>query len=67
MLNAALEGTSKTKMMYAAYLSYSQLKEYMAFVLQNGLLEYNKEQMKYFVTAKGREFLRKIKELKVWY
>ena len=65
VLNAALDGASKTKVMYLSYMSGSQLKEYLPLALKLGLLEYDAKQNKYFVTAKGREFLRKSKDLKI--
>lgn len=65
MLNASLDGANKTKLVYAGYMSLAQLKQYLPFVLQLGLLEYNAKQNKYFTTIKGREFLRKISDLKI--
>jgi predicted transcriptional regulator len=65
MLNAGLEGISKTKLMYLSYLSGSQLKQYLPLVLQKGLLEYDAKQMRYFTTMKGRAFLKKAEDLKV--
>lgn len=54
VLTTALEpeGVTKTKIMYKAYLSYSQLREYMALVLENGLLE-TADTNKYRTTNKG--------------
>jgi predicted transcriptional regulator len=40
MLEAANGGSTKTKIMYKAFLSYAQLKEYLTLLLQNNLLEY---------------------------
>jgi predicted transcriptional regulator len=40
MLEAANGGSTKTKIMYKAFLSYAQLKEYLTLLLQNDLLEY---------------------------
>jgi predicted transcriptional regulator len=52
------EGISKTKIMYGAYLSFSQLKEYLNLLLYNGMLSYNKANNKYRTTQKGLEFLK---------
>ena len=41
LLNAANGGgATKMKLMYKAYLSFNQLKEYLTFVAENGLIEY---------------------------
>lgn len=52
------DGLSKTKIMYGAYLSFTQLKEYLNVLLYNGMLSYNKGTNKYRITEKGRDFLR---------
>ena len=57
ILEAAYDGTTKTKIMYKAYLSYSQLKEYLSVLIDNGLLEYNDAELKYRTSAKGKRFL----------
>jgi predicted transcriptional regulator len=33
-------GATKTKMMYKAFLSYHQLKEYLLMLIENDLIEY---------------------------
>jgi predicted transcriptional regulator len=38
ILEAANGGATKTKIMYKAYLSYAQLKEYLAVLIENGLM-----------------------------
>jgi predicted transcriptional regulator len=58
ILEAANRGTSKTKIMYVAYLSYSQLKGYLTMLTENGLLEYQQTEQKYRTTEKGLKFLR---------
>ncbi len=40
ILEAANGGVTKTKIMYKAFLSYAQLKEYLTVLIENGLLEY---------------------------
>jgi len=40
MLEAANEGATKTKIMYSAFLSYNQLKEYLTFLIENNLIEH---------------------------
>ena len=40
ILDAANGGTSKTKIMYIAFLSFGQLKEYLSILLENNPFEY---------------------------
>lgn len=63
ILESALDGNSKTKIMFHAYLSFAQMKEYLSFVLDNGLIEYDAKNMNYITTAKGQDFLRKTRQL----
>jgi predicted transcriptional regulator len=58
ILEAANGGTTKTKIMYKAYLSYAQLKEYLSVLVENGLLEFDKGGQSYKTTAKGLLFLK---------
>ncbi len=55
---AAQGGTTKTKIMYRAYLSYAQLKEYLTVLIENGLLEYQPSEQKYRTSEKGLQFLK---------
>jgi predicted transcriptional regulator len=57
ILNAANGGATKTKIMYKAFLSYAQLKEYLAALLENELLDYNEGQSIFKTTGKGIKFL----------
>ena len=41
ILDATNGGATKTKIMYAAFLSYAQLKEYLSVLIENNLLEYS--------------------------
>jgi predicted transcriptional regulator len=58
ILEAAKDGAAKTKIMYKAFLSYAQLKEYLNKLLENGLIEYNKEERIFRITEKGLRFLQ---------
>jgi predicted transcriptional regulator len=58
VLDAANGGATKTKIMYNAYLSYAQLKEYLSNLTENGLLEYIETDRKYRTTEKGSKFLK---------
>ena len=55
--NAPTGYASFTKIMYGAYLSYEQLKEYLAILVPNGLLERGPTVEIYKITPKGTEFL----------
>jgi predicted transcriptional regulator len=57
ILESAASGTTRTKIMYKAYLSYAQLKEYLPVLEQNGLLAYDKGEQIYRTTQKGLHFL----------
>ena len=58
ILEAANGGASKTKIMYRAFLSYAQLREYLSVLIENGLLEYMEGTQTYKTTAKGLNFLK---------
>jgi predicted transcriptional regulator len=58
VLEAANGGSTKTKIMYKAFLSYAQLKEYLSVLIQNGLLEYIEGEQIYKTTDKGNRFLK---------
>lgn len=57
ILEATLEGAGKTRIMYKAFLSYSQLKEYLTILLENGLIEYFADEEIFRITERGRRFL----------
>jgi predicted transcriptional regulator len=58
ILEAANGGTTKTKIMYKAYLSYAQLKEYLSMMLENGLIEHERSTNSYKTTEKGLKFIQ---------
>jgi predicted transcriptional regulator len=58
ILDAANGGSTKTRIMYKAYLSYAQLKEYLSVLTENGLLDYEEGELKYKTTEKGIRFMR---------
>jgi len=62
MLEIALKGAIKTKIMYRAYLSHAQMKEYLEVLLANGLMELHENQT-YTTTEKGMRFLMIYREL----
>ena len=62
ILNAANGGISKTKIMYKAFLSYAQIKEYLPILLENNLLELGPDG-KHRTTEKGIRFLKMNEEI----
>ena len=58
ILEAANGGATKTKIMYKAYLSFAQLREYLAMLLEKGLLEYEEGHTIYRTTEKGMRLLQ---------
>ncbi|HXW01901.1 MAG TPA: DUF4364 family protein [Candidatus Nitrosotenuis sp.] len=58
ILQATRSGATKTKIMYKAYLSYTQVKEYLSFLLENGLIKYEEGSSLYRITEKGLHFLQ---------
>ena len=58
ILQAARAGATKTKIMYKAYLSYTQVKEYLSFLLENDLVRYEEGSQVYRITEKGLHFLQ---------
>ncbi len=58
ILESANGGTSKSKIMYKAFLSFAQLEEYLALLLENDLLEYEEGRRFYRTTEKGMHLLK---------
>ena len=63
ILRAANGGTGKTRIMYAAYISYSQTMEYLDFLVRRKLLTYDKQSGRYKPTDRGLRFLSLYDEL----
>lgn len=63
ILEAANGGTTKTKIMYKAFLSYAQLREYLSVLIENNLLEYLEGSQTYKTTEKGLNFLKMHNEI----
>jgi predicted transcriptional regulator len=57
MLEATKGKATKTKIMYSAFLSYNQLKEYLAVLIKNNLIEYRGRTHAFKTTEKGLKFL----------
>ena len=58
MLEAANGRATKTKIMYSAFLSYNQLKDYLSILIENNLIECLEGTQTYKTTEKGLNFLK---------
>ena len=63
ILEAANGGVTKTKIMYKAYLSYNQLREYLTILIENNLIEYLDGDNKFKTTEKGLNLLKMHNEM----
>ena len=63
ILDTAKNGSTKTRIMYVAYLSFSQLQKYMKYTMENRLIDHDPNEKKYLTTDKGFEFLRRFEEV----
>ena len=65
ILKVAKEGILKTQIMYKANLSFTQLNDYLKFMLNNNLINQTNIEGKevYVVTEKGLDFLQRHNEL----
>ena len=63
ILDAANGRATKTKIMYKAFLSYAQLKEYLTVLTENNLIEYLDGTQTFKTTEKGLNFLKMNNEI----
>ena len=63
ILDAANGGATKTKIMYKAFLSYAQLREYLSVLIENNIIEYVEGSQTYKTTEKGLNFLKMHNEI----
>ena len=63
ILDAANGRATKTKIMYKAFLSYAQLKEYLSVLTENNLIEYLDVNQTFKTTEKGRNYLKMHNEM----
>jgi len=63
ILEAANGGATKTRIMYKAFLSYAQLKEYLSVLIENNLLEYLEGSQTYKTNEKGLTLLKMHNEI----
>ncbi len=58
ILQASTAGATKTRIMYSAYLSYAQVKEYLSFLIERNLIVYEEGTQLYKLTERGLQLLR---------
>jgi len=63
ILEAANGGATKTRIMYKAFLSYAQLKEYLSVLIENNVIEYLEGSQSYKTNEKGFKFLKMHNEI----
>ncbi len=63
ILEAANGGATKTRIMYKAFLSYAQLREYLSVLIENNLLEYLEGTQSYKTSEKGFNLLKMHNEI----
>ena len=63
ILEIANGGSIKTRIMYKAFLSFPQLKEYLGTLTDGGLLKYAEEERVYYTTEKGKRFIKMYREV----
>lgn len=63
MLRSIGSGTTKTRIMYSAYLSYAQLSEYLGLLQDRDLVRYDEGARLYLITEKGLKFLNAYEEI----
>ena len=63
ILEAANGSATKTRIMYKAFLSYAQLKEYLSVLIENNVIEYLEGSQSYKTIEKGFKFLKMHNEI----
>ena len=57
-------GAKKTHLVYGANLNFNRLEKYLTLLLEKELLERREEpEVRYFISGRGREFLKQAKQL----
>jgi predicted transcriptional regulator len=63
ILQASMNGATKTRLMYSAYLSYAQVQEYLRYLMDRRLISFDEETHAYKLTEQGLHFLRVYDEI----
>ena len=64
ILHSIDAGATKTHIMYRAYLSYSQLKEYLKLLQDRELIRYEEGSQLFRLTERGLRFINVYEEIK---
>jgi predicted transcriptional regulator len=64
MLQSAVGGATKTRLMYGAFLSHNQMMEYLKFLLDKNMIAQIGDGNRYAPTEKGLQFLRMYDSIK---
>lgn len=64
LLDKARTDISKTKLMYEAYLNHAQLKTYLKYLIEKGLVIENTKTEQFHTTAKGLKYLEHSESMK---
>jgi predicted transcriptional regulator len=63
ILQASMNGATKTRLMYSAYLSYAQVQEYLQYLKERRLINFEEDTHAYTLTEQGLHFLRVYDEI----
>jgi predicted transcriptional regulator len=63
ILQASMNGATKTRLMYSAYLSYAQVQEYLQYLTVRRLISFEEGMHVYTLTEQGLHFLRVYDEI----
>ncbi len=64
ILRSLSPGATRTRIMYKAYLSYTQLKEYLSLLESRHLILYEEGSQTYSITQKGQRFINAYDEIR---
>jgi predicted transcriptional regulator len=64
MIQSAIGGATKTKLMYSSFLSHSQVEEYLEFLRAKRLISFIADKKRYVPTDRGIQFLKMYGEIK---
>ena len=56
-------GATKTRLMYRAFLSYTQIQEYLQLLISKGLIMHEEGTQLYKLTEKGLHFIRSYEQI----